>query len=177
MRLGNFLFGRNRSLDFALGVVLVVVANVAGLQCPQPFHVQRFEYDALDVVAATRVDGVGDVGVQLDAIGGQIPLTAPFIQARATLIAMPRAQVVLVTATGATVGQLSARHGDERALRAFNDLEVTNDETIVKRDAAESLQSFAVAGGIKQFDADFRDDHGTPSQKQGVKKETPTCIL
>ena len=58
----------------------------------------------------------------------------------------------------AVARQLAAGHGDERAVRAVDDLQIANDEGIVERDRAERLQP--VIGVLHQLDANLGDLHG-----------------
>ena len=60
----------------------------------------------------------------------------------------------------AAVGQLAGRHGDEEALGPLDDLEITDDEHVVERDAAEGLQPLVAARVVfHELDANFGDFH------------------
>src|SRR4029077_7634683 len=111
---------------------------------------------ALDVFAARRIDRMRDVRVQLGpAVGAaQRPI---LVELGAAIIAMARSQVILATAGGAAIGELAARHRHERALGAFDDLQIADDEAIVKRDRAEVLEPFVVV--VHELDANFGDNH------------------
>ena len=63
-----------------------------------------------------------DVGVQLGAAVG-VASGAVLVEAAAALVAEAGAQVVLAAALRTAVGQLAARHGHERALGPFDDLQ------------------------------------------------------
>ena len=97
----------------------------------------------LKLFAAGDVDRVSHVGMELYTT---ILLTrrAIFRQAGAAFIAKTGAEVVLGAALGTAVGKFPRRHGDEGAVGPFDDLEVTNDDGIVERDAAKRLEPFGV---------------------------------
>lgn len=111
----------------------IIAAHVTRLHRTELFHIQRLQNHALHVIAATGVDGMGDVRMQLETTD-RIALTAPLIEAGTALVAVMRPQVILATATRTTVGNLAARHGKKWTIATLNDFQVTNDETIVKRD-------------------------------------------
>ncbi len=62
---------------------------------------------------------------------------ATIADARATVIAVVAADVILVSTALAAIGQLSARHGNKGTVAAFNDFQVANDKAVVKRNRAE----------------------------------------
>src|SRR5438105_4696376 len=137
-------------------VVIVVAAGIAGLLRAFAFFLVCLDDGGLDHLAAGGVDRVGDVGVELGpavgAAGGAV-----LVEPAAALVAVPGPQVVLAATAGAAVRQLAAGHGNERALGAFDDLEVADDEAIVKRDRAEGEEAFVVV--FHELDPDFGDDH------------------
>src|SRR6202012_5284022 len=106
---------------------------------------------------ACGVDRMGDVGVQLGPALGAAD-GAVLVQPVAALIAEAGPQMVL-EAAAAAVGQLSARHRDEGALEAFDDLEIADDEHVVEGDGTKGLEAVSAAGLIHELDANFRDVH------------------
>ena len=117
------------------------------------------EHGALDLLAAHRVDRVGDVGVELGAAVG-VADRAVLVEPAAALVAEAAPEVVLGPAVAASVGQLAGRHGDEEALGPLDDLEITDDEHVVERDAAERLQPLVAARVVfHELDANFGDFH------------------
>ena len=58
----------------------------------------------------------------------------------------------------AMAGELAAGHGDERAVSAVDNLQVTDYEAVVESDRAEALQP--IVGVHHQLDADLSDFHG-----------------
>src|SRR6516164_2385893 len=110
-------------------VVVVVAADVAGLLGAFAFFLVRPDDRGLDDLAAAGIDRVSDVGVELGpavgAAGGAV-----LIEAATALIAVAGPQVVLAATAGAAVRQLAAGHGDKRTFRAFDDLEVADDDAI-----------------------------------------------
>ena len=136
---------------------VVVGADIAGLLSADPF-LGEGEHDAvLDLFPAAGVDGVGDVGVEAGASLG-IFLGAVIEQLDSALVAVPGAEMVLGAAFGAAIGELAAGHGDERAAKSLDDLEIADDETLIEGDRAEGEQ--ALLGVIHQLDADLGDFHG-----------------
>src|SRR5262245_66056655 len=66
--------------------------------------------------------------------------------------------MILHAALRTVCGQLAARHRDERPVRTVDDLQVTHDKAVVKRDRAERFQ--ALAWFFHEFDANLGDFHG-----------------
>src|SRR5262245_12844869 len=66
--------------------------------------------------------------------------------------------MILHAALRTVRGQLAAGHGDERSVRAVDDLQVTHDKAVVKRDRAERLE--ALARFFHELDANLSDFHG-----------------
>ncbi len=99
---------------------------------------------------------MGDVGVELGpavgVAGGPV-----LVQLVAALIAVTCPQVILAAALLAPVGELSAGHGHERTFGPFDDLEIADDEGIVKRDRAKGQETFVVV--FHELDANFGDLH------------------
>src|SRR5204862_2141243 len=79
------------------------------------------------------------------------------VELMATLIAVTGSQMVLGATLRAAIGELAAGHGHERSLAAFDDLQIANDEHVVKRDRAEGQQPFIVV--FHELDANFGDLH------------------
>jgi len=93
------------------------------------------ENGPLDLAAALRVDGMGDVGVQLQpvlAIAISMRKETIFVEPLATVIAEPGAQMVFFRASRAMIAQLSGWHGQEEPIVAVDQLHVANDERAVK---------------------------------------------
>src|SRR5262249_17566888 len=111
----------------------------------------------LNHFAARAIDRMSDVGIELGA-AVFVQRSAIGIETVTTIIAVVRAKMVLCPALWTVGSELAAGHGDERAAGAFDDFQVADDKTIVKRDRAERLQS--LAGLFHQFDANFGDFHG-----------------
>ena len=144
------------ALGVIFRVVIVITARVAGLPGAFFFFLKGPQNSALNGLAAGGIDRVRDVGVEFrPAISvAQSPI---LVQACAALVAVAGAQMVLAAALRATVSQFTARHGHELALGAFDDLQIANDESIVKRDGAEGLQPFVVV--FHELDSNFGDNH------------------
>jgi hypothetical protein len=79
-------------------------------------------------------------------------------QPQAALIAIGGLQMILAAALRAMGRQLAARHGHERAVSPFDDLQIANHEAIVERDRAERLESFPAL--FHQLDSHLSDLHG-----------------
>src|SRR5262249_17897444 len=121
-----------------------------------------FDDGTLDYFAAAGIDGMSNIGVQLDpavgVAGGPV-----LIELATALIAVARPQMILAAATRAAVGELAAGHGHERAFCAFNGLEVAHDEGVVERDRAEGLEALVFVVVLHELDSDFGDHHsGSP---------------
>jgi len=110
----------------------------------------------LDHLSAGRVDRVGDVGVELRAAIG-LPNRLVRVNLFATLIAKVGTQVVLHPTAGAMRGELSARHGDKRAARSFNDFKIAGHKAVVESNRAKRFQTFPRL--FHEFDANFGDFH------------------
>lgn len=121
-------------------IFIVVTRNVAGLLSPFEFAVIFLNHFVLNHFAALGVHRMRDVGVKFCSpfwISGE----RLFRQLGAALIAVGGAKVVFKPAVRAVRHQFAARHGDERAAGAFNDLQVANDECVVERNGAKSLKA------------------------------------
>ena len=68
--------------------------------------------------------------------------------------------MVLAAALGTMGREFATGHGHERPRRAFDDLQIADDEGIVQRDGAERLQ--ALPRFFHELDADLGDFHGGP---------------
>src|SRR5260221_2196491 len=87
------------ALDIVLGVVIVITAHVAGLLRTHSLFLERLDDRALDILAASGIDRMRNVRVQLGSAIG-IANRAVLVEARAALIAMTRPQVILAAAAG-----------------------------------------------------------------------------
>ena len=74
--------------------------------------------------------------------------------------------MVLAAALRAMGRQLAAGHGHERAVGAFDDLQVADHEAVVERDRAERLESLARL--LHELDANLGDFHGRSPYDAGV---------
>jgi hypothetical protein len=144
------LLARPDELARLLGEVLLVediqvggaVSRVLGALELRPV---LLEDPRLHELPAPCVDGVRDVGVELHAapvLTGAVLaiLGVPLEEARAAVIAVGGAIVVLALAPRAALGQLPARHGDERTAGPLDDLQVADHELVIDRDAAERAE-------------------------------------
>jgi hypothetical protein len=143
-----------------IGVDLIVARDVAGHFRPFELVGVSFEDGGLDFFASARVDRVGDVGVELGSPVG-VADRSIFVESGAALVAKAAAEVVFGAAMRAPIGEFPRRHRDEETLGALDDLEVANDEHVVKGDAAKGLQPFVASRVVfHELDADFGDIHG-----------------
>ena len=65
--------------------------------------------------------------------------------------------------------QLATRHRHKRAVRAFDDLKISNDKCIVKGNRAEGLQPLASV--FHELDANFSDFHGVAPRSQAFQPD------
>src|SRR5690606_21257118 len=78
---------------------------------------------ALDIVPAVGVDGVGDVGVELDAratVAVLLAQEAVLIETQAAIVAVAGAQMVFVGAAWAMIGEFARWHCQEESVVAFD---------------------------------------------------------
>jgi hypothetical protein len=68
--------------------------------------------------------------------------------------------MVLVAAARAMIAELARRHRQEEPFRAFDQLDVADDEGVVEGEGAERFQTTGLPAA--QIDTDFRQLHGTP---------------
>jgi len=120
-----------------------------------------------DGLAALGVDGVGDVGVELQAavavvVAVLIFLETVFIQRRAAVIAKAGAEVIFFAAARAVVGQLSAWHRKEEAVISIDEFDVTNDEGVIEGQGAEGLEAVVLVLGLAKFNPDVSQAHKDP---------------
>ena len=116
--------------------------DVAGLLRALEFIVEGIDHLALDRIAAGGVDGVGDVGVELEAAvaGVLVAEVAVLIEMMAAIIAELGAEVVFLVAAIAMVGQFPRGHREKRAIIAIDQLYVANDESVIEGQGAEGLE-------------------------------------
>jgi len=119
----------------------------------------------LDHVAAKRIDGMCDIGVELGSAVG-VFRGAPILQALATMVAVGGAEVILGVAVWAMSRELAARHGHERPVRAVNDLQIPHHEAVVERDRTKRLETFSRL--VHELDANFGDLHGRSPCERAV---------
>src|SRR2546421_481645 len=102
--------------------VLAVQArgDIAGLLAAFQFDLEGVDDLLFDAVAAVGVDGVGDVGVELEpaamAVAVLVAQVAIFVETAAAVVAVAGAEVVFVAAAAAMVGELAGGHGEEQAV-------------------------------------------------------------
>jgi hypothetical protein len=74
------------------------------------------------------------------------------------IVAKGSSQMVFCATMLAMRCELAAGHRHEGSIRALNDFQVADDETIIERDRAKGLQPFATF--LHQLNAYFSDFHG-----------------
>ena len=129
-------FGHGRigdSGDIGIVVVIVVAGDVTGLIRLLFLGLKFRNHAFLKHLAAFGVNWVSDIGVEFSATV-VIALSAIFFESRSALIAVLRAEMVLVTALSAMESQLPAGHRDKRTVGTLDDLQVPYDKTIIQRD-------------------------------------------
>lgn len=147
--------------------------DVTGQLAALEFLVEGVQHGFLDAVAAVGVDGVGDVGVELEAavavaVAILVALVAVLVEARATLVAVAGAEVIFFTAAVAMVGELSRRHGKEEAVVAVDELDVADDEGVVEGQGAERLEPVVLV--FAELNSDVRQLHDEPlSERRPLK--------
>src|SRR5262249_28619311 len=92
-----------RKARVVVAVEVVVGADVARLARSLLLYLERLDDGGLDHFAASGVDWMGNVGVQLDPAVG-VAGSAILVELAATLVAEAGAQVVLAAAAGTAVG-------------------------------------------------------------------------
>jgi hypothetical protein len=113
----------------------------------------------LNTFAAQSIDGVGDVGVQFHSavlvLSGAI-----FGQLGSAVITKLGPKMIFSAAFAAMVAHFAGRHGDEKPSCALDDFDVADNEFIVERHRAKSLEPIILIG--YKFNPDFADFHGLP---------------
>ena len=142
-----------------LNMAQVLVQNLVGIATPK-------------LPEATR--SLGDVRIELGS-SGLVASGFKEIQRRAALIAERGAQRVFPLAAWTAHHDLSAGHGDKRAGRTVDELQVANDETVIERYTAKSLKP--LYGFIDEFDANFCNFHVVISLARYIKSFDRTTSL
>ena len=89
------------------------------------------------MLPALTVDRVSDIGIKpCSRFSVRVVFEALFGPA---VIAVSRANLILMTALMAIVRHLSTGHRNEQSVGAFDNLEITYDKAIVNGDGAESF--------------------------------------
>ena len=140
--------------------VVVVARNIAGLLATFEFFAIALDDSILNHLSTGRIDRMGDVRIEFGSPVG-IHGFAVMFEFGAAVIAVVGSQMILRAAQMAMGGELATGHRDKRTIDSFNDLQIADDECVVERDAAETLQ--AIVRVIHQLDANLGDFHGNPS--------------
>jgi hypothetical protein len=123
-----------------LDILFVVPREVPGLLGPLKLQMILADYRFLDLISASLIDRMRDVGVKL--VRRTFDLTQILSsQPRSTLVAIIASHVVLATAPTTPRSHLATRHRDERTVRPFDDLQISNNKRLVKCNRAESPQA------------------------------------
>jgi hypothetical protein len=141
--------------------------DVAGLFGPFDLFVEGFEHLMFDGLAAFGINGVGDVGVEFEAVVAVvvavlIALETVFIEWGAAIIAEAGAEVIFFAAARAVVRQLSAWHGEEEPVVAVDEFNVTNDESIIEGQGAEGLEAVVLILRFTELNPDVSQAHSNP---------------
>ena len=82
--------------------------------------------------------------------------------------------MVLFATAGAAVGELARRHGQEKSVLPGDQLDVADDERVIKRQRAKRFETISLV--FAQFDPDVRQLRDEPqSERQALKKERFRC--
>ena len=84
---------------------------------------------------------------------------AVFVQTHAAVVAETRAEMVLLPAAIAVIGKFAGRHGQKQAVGSFDQLHVSDDERVVERQRAKSLESIVLP--LNQIDAYLSELHNS----------------
>jgi len=136
----------------------------------------------LDLLAALGIDGVRDVGVQLEAVlavSVAVGKVTVFVETPAAVVAETGAEVVFLRAVWAMIAEFAGRHGQEKPVVAVNELYVADDESPVEGERAERLEAATAPGA--EVDTNFRQMHGAPPgcekdmkrRSEGGRREKP----
>lgn len=158
-----------RSVEFALHAAnvrgfeividVIVIGHITGKLCFFPFEQKRINDGLLDLLATSRMDRVGDIGMKLWTPLGN-PQSPIFIKTTATSIAEAGPHLILESATVATVHQLAAGHRHKVTLGAANDFKIAHDKRIVECDRTESQETLVFAILVDKLYPDLSDVHG-----------------
>jgi hypothetical protein len=123
-----------------LDILFVIPGEVTGLLGPLKFQMVLFDHRLLNLISASLIDRMSDVCVKL------VGCTFYFAQVlssqpRSTLVAVVASHVVLATTPAAPGRHLATRHRDERTVRPFDDLQISNNKRLVQCNRAESPKS------------------------------------
>ncbi len=148
-------------LRAAVGIFIVVSRLVprklGSLQLEHIFA----DHGALNEISAGLVDRVSDIGVKLVGVSSlDLSQILWASQPGAALVAVLAAQMVFVATTTAASRHFSAGHGYEGTIRPFDNLQVSDDETMVDGDRTE--RSEPILRFLHQFDSNLGDFHRFP---------------
>src|SRR5438874_1655359 len=112
---------------------------------------------------------MGDIGVQLEAlmpVAAAELLVAIFIEAMPAIVAIPRAQMVLLIAVGAMIRELPGRHRQKQSIVSVDQLHITDNKRVIKSKGTKSLQTAPPL--IAEINSNFGQLHvAPPVQNQG----------
>lgn len=126
-------------IGFLPFVGIVVARYVAGKLRAHQLEPILFDDMLLDHVATGLIDRMRDIGVEL--IGRVVIGAAIVAYARTAVVAIVAADVILISAATAAIGELAARHGYKRTMAAFDNFQVTDHKTVVEGDGTEGSQA------------------------------------
>ena len=117
--------------------VIIIARDITWLLSAFQFIMKLVDHSALNHFTTFCVYRMRDICIQPSTSSIVVSNRIAF-EPGSTLITESGAQVILASAFLTMRGQLSAGHGNERPIVAFDNLEVTDNETVVECDAAES---------------------------------------
>ena len=142
-------------------LIVKIWRHISGTFAAFGFFMESVDDLMFDIVAALGVDGVCDVRVQFQprrAVAVLMAQVALVVQSGTATVAEAGAEVVFFAAALAMVGQFARGHGQKKTVVAFDQLDVADDEGVVKGQRAERLES--TADIQTQIDANFGEFHG-----------------
>lgn len=120
-------------------ISVIVTGDIARLLGAFQLQMILLHHVVLDHIAARLIDGMGYIGIEF--IGGVVLPTAIISDPRATVVAVIAADVIFVAASRTTIGQFPAGHRHKGAMASFDNLQVSDDKTIIKGNGAEGSQA------------------------------------
>jgi hypothetical protein len=138
-------------------ILLVVTGDISGLLGPLKLELILAYDRLLDQIAASLVDRMGDVGIELIGCPFDVLKVLGPSQALPALVAEIAPHMIFRPAATAPRCHLATGHRYKRTIRAFDDLQISYHESLVQGNRTESPE--AILREVHELDSNLSYIH------------------